>query len=151
MNYIDAERIMDMALLEAKKAMIEGEVPVGAVIVRENEVIAFAHNNKEKKLDISSHAEIEVIKIASKKLNRWDLSDCSLFVTLEPCLMCAGAIKQSRIKSIYYGAKDIKYGCESKYGLFSIKDNYTSPLIYGGIKGNECKKILDEFFKDKRK
>ncbi len=151
MNCLDVEQIMDLALLEAKKAISEGEVPIGAVIVKEDEIIAFAHNNKEKKLDVSSHAEIEAIKIAAKKLNRWDLSDCSLFVTLEPCLMCAGAIKQSRIKSIYFGAKDIQYGCESKYGLFSAKDNYTSPLIFGGIKENECKKILDDFFKDKRK
>ena len=151
MNYLDAEQIMDLALLEAKNAMAEGDFPIGAFIVKENEIIAFAHNNKEKKLDISSHAEIEAIKIASKKLNRWDLSDCCLFVTLEPCLMCAGAIKQSRIKSIYYGAKDFQYGCESKYGLFSIKDNYTSPLVYAGIKETECKKILDEFFKNKRK
>lgn len=151
MNCIDEDKIMDIALNEAKKAMQEGEIPVGAVIVKDNEIISFAHNQKEKKIDVSSHAEIEAIKIASKKLGRWDLSDCSLFVTLEPCLMCGGAIKQSRIKSIYYGAKDNLYGCESKYCLFSIKDNYTSPLVYGGIKEKECKKILDEFFKDKRK
>ena len=147
---MDVSYFMDLALLEAKKAKEEGEIPVGAVIVKDDAPIAFGHNKKESKFDISSHAEIEVIKEAGRVLKKTDLSDCSIFVTLEPCLMCGGALKQSRIKSIYYGAKDAQFGFESRYGLFSVKDNYPSPLVYGGIKEKECKKIIDDFFAAKR-
>lgn len=148
---MDVSYFMGLALIEAKKAKEEGEVPVGAVIVKDGTPIAFAHNKKESKLDISSHAEIEAIKQASLKLGRYDLSDCSVFVTLEPCLMCGGAIKQARLKSVYYGARDSQFGFESKYGLFSIKDGYASPLVYGGIREEECKQVINDFFVQNRK
>ncbi len=103
-------RFMKEALKEAKKAYGKDEVPVGAVIVKDGKVIASAYNQKETKCDTTRHAEITVIQKASKKLNSWRLNDCEMYLTLEPCLMCAGAIIQSRIKKVYYGTPDEKTG-----------------------------------------
>lgn len=142
-------RYMDLALAEAQVALSYGEVPVGAVVVRAGEIIALGHNQRETDLDIAGHAEIVAMRRAAKILGKWDLSDCSLYVTLEPCLMCAGAIKQARIRSITFGASDPQYGgLVSNYHLF---DEPNSPLVYPGVRAEEAKAILAKFFAEKRK
>ena len=114
------EKFMKVALKEAKKACEKLEVPVGAVIVKDGKIIAKAHNQKETKFDTTKHAEILAIQKASKKLGAWRLLDCEMYVTLEPCPMCAGAIINSRIKKVYIGASDEKTGAVgSKLNLFS--------------------------------
>ena len=139
------------ALREAKKAYLKDEVPVGAVIVKDGKIIARAHNKKEEKNQATRHAEIEVIEKASKKLNNWYLSDCDLYVTFEPCLMCCGAIINSRIDSVYFGAYDYKYGCCGSI-MNVLTDNRFNhhPTCKGGILEKECSKILTEFFQNKR-
>ncbi len=145
------ERFMRMALDEARLAYEEGEVPVGAIVVKDGKVIGKGRNGREKGLDISSHAEINALKEASKALGRWDLSDCSLYVTLEPCLMCAGAILQSRIRYLCFGAPDKKAGAVvSNFYVFDSKEAYTPPLIDKNICKNECEDILKKFFAGKR-
>ena len=147
MNY---EEAMEIAILEAQKALEEGEVPVGAVVLRDGELIAKAHNSREKEKRISGHAEILALEEAAKKINRWQLDDCQLIVTLEPCLMCAGAIAQSRIATLVYGADDPKYGAFSlKKDPFTAKV-YPSPLIYRGVKAEECQGLLNTFFSNLR-
>ena len=101
---------MKQALIEARKAYEKEEIPVGAIIVRDNKIIAKAHNIKEEKNDTTKHAEIIAIQKASKKLGSWRLNDCEMYVTLEPCAMCAGALIQSRIKKVYIGTMDLKTG-----------------------------------------
>ncbi|MBO5321675.1 MAG: nucleoside deaminase [Clostridia bacterium] len=138
------------ALAEAKKAYGEGEVPVGAVIVKDGEIIATAHNQREQKQNALSHAEIECINKACKILNSWRLEDCELYVTLEPCPMCTGAIINSRIKTVVFGAFDLRAGSmDSVINLCDYPYNH-KPEIYGGILEDDCKKILEDFFKDKR-
>ena len=138
------------ALLEAKKAAEENEVPVGAVIVKDGEIIARGRNMREKKQNPLSHAEIEAINEASKKLNSWHLDDCELYVTLEPCPMCTGAIINSRIKTVIFGAYDLKAGCmDSVINLCEYPFNHKVE-IYGGICEEECAKILTEFFEKLR-
>ena len=138
------------ALLEAKKAAEENEVPVGAVIVKDGEIIARGRNMREKKQNPLSHAEIEAINEASKKLNSWHLDDCELYVTLEPCPMCTGAIINSRIKTVIFGAYDLKAGCmDSVINLCDYPFNHKVE-IYGGICEEECAKILTEFFEKLR-
>lgn len=137
-------------MLEARKAYSEGEVPVGAVVVKDGKIIGRGHNRREAKLDISSHAEIEALKQASAFLGTWRMDGCSLYVTLEPCLMCAGAIKQSRLSSLHIGTLDPLYGAESRYGLFSSIDAYGGILAYVREREEEAKAILDDFFASKR-
>ncbi len=139
---------MKEALKEAKKAEQILEVPVGAVIVKDNKIIARAYNQKETKCDTTKHAEILAIQKASKKLKAWRLTDCEMYVTLEPCSMCAGAIIQSRIKKVYIGAMDEKTGsCGSVYNLFEdYKFNHHVEAEYGICK-EECEEIIKEFFK----
>lgn len=128
---------------------VKGEIAVGAVIVKDNEIIASACNRKEKDNDVTSHAEILVIREAAKKLNRWRLEDCDLYVTLEPCPMCAWAIINSRIKNVYFGSFDTNYGAlGSKIDLRQIANSKLK--VYGGIMEKECDKILKECFKDLR-
>lgn len=146
------EKFMKEALKEAKKAYDKLEIPVGAVIVRDNKIIARAHNLKELKQDTTKHAEILAIKKASKKLNNWRLTDCEIYVTLEPCPMCAGAIINSRIKKVYIGAKDLKTGaCGSKLNLLQDYDFETSVESELGILEEECQSMLKDFFKELRK
>lgn len=146
------EKFMKQALKEAKKAYEKDEVPVGAVIVKDAKIIARAHNLKETKNDTTCHAEILAIKKASKKLQAWRLEDCEMYVTLEPCSMCAGALIQSRIKKVYIGTKDYKTGaCGSVLNLledytFNHKVEYET-----GILKEECEEILQDFFKYLRK
>ncbi len=128
---------------------VKGEIAVGAVIIKDNEIIASACNRKEKDNDVTSHAEILVIREAAKKLNRWRLEDCDLYVTLEPCPMCAWAIINSRIKNVYFGSFDTNYGAlGSKIDLRQIANSKLK--VYGGIMEKECDKILKECFKDLR-
>ncbi len=146
------EKFMKAALKEAQKAYDKLEVPVGCVIVKDGKIIAKAHNQKESKNDTTKHAEILAIQKASKKLGSWRLLDCEMYVTLEPCSMCAGAIINSRIKKIYIGTNDEKTGaCGSVLNLLKdYKFNHTVELEIGLMK-NECEKILKDFFKELRK
>ena len=138
---------MREALKEAKKAYNKLEIPVGAVIVKNGEIIARAHNIKEEKKDTTKHAEILAIQKASKKLETWRLNDCEMYVTLEPCPMCAGALIQSRIKKVYIGTMDEKTGaCGSVLNLLEdFKFNHKVEVEKGILK-EECEKILKEFF-----
>jgi len=134
---------MELALLEAANSGID--IPVGAVIVKDGKIIAKACNHKEKILDVTSHAEINAIREAEKQLGNWRLDDCEMYVTLEPCPMCAWAIIQSRIKTVYFGSYDTNYGAlGSKIDLRKISN---SPLkVYGGIKEEECNNLLKNYF-----
>ena len=146
------EKFMKEALKEAKKAYDKLEVPVGAVIVKDGKVIARAHNLKETKYDTTNHAEIIAIQKASKKLKSWRLLDCEMYVTLEPCSMCAGAIINSRIKKVYIGANDEKTGAVgSVLNLFEdYKFNHNVEFEKGILK-EDCENILKDFFKNLRK
>lgn len=146
------EKFMKAALKEAKKAYDKLEVPVGAVIVKDKRIIARAHNLKETKNDTTKHAEILAIQKASKKLNSWRLIDCEMYVTLEPCSMCAGALINSRIKKVYIGASDPKTGAVGS--VFNLLEDYTfnHKVEYEkGVLQDECESILKEFFKELRK
>ena len=142
---------MKIALKQAKKAAKKGEVPVGAVIVRDGKVIAKAHNLREKTKKATAHAEILAIEEANKKLKSWRLDSCILYVTIEPCPMCAGAIIQSRIKTVVYGAKYIKSGShDSVVDLFDRPYNHKVNVV-SGVLEDECGKIITDFFKKLRK
>lgn len=146
------EKFMDRAIALAKEGASFDEVPVGAVIVKDGEIIAEATNYKERENCAVYHAEIVAIQRASKRLNNWYLSGCDLYVTLEPCLMCVGAIINSRIDNVYYGAYDKKAGCcTSVYKLLGDEKFNHRPNVVGGIKEEECGVLLSEFFKEKRK
>lgn len=146
------EEFMKIALTEAKKAFNKEEVPVGAVIVQNGKVIAKAHNLKETKNDTTCHAEILAIQKASKKLKKWRLTDCEMYVTLEPCSMCAGALINCRLKKLYIGTTDTKTGaCGSVLNLLrDYKFNHIVE-IETGILRQDCEKILKDFFKFLRK
>lgn len=146
----DDIKYMKLALKEAKKAYDLKEVPVGCVIVLDNKVIARGYNKRETLESSLAHAEIIAIKKASKKLNSWRLDDCILYVTLEPCVMCSGAIIQSRIKRVVYGAKDPRFGMhKSLFNIFDIKFNH-EVNINGGILELECSNLMKSFFKELR-
>ena len=149
---MDKEYYMKQALKEAKKAFDKDEVPIGAVIVKNDKIIAKAYNIKETKNDTTKHAEIIAIQKASKKIGAWRLNECELYTTLEPCPMCAGAIINSRIKKIYIGTKDEKTGAAgSVLNLFEdYKFNHKVEIEYG-ILEEKCSNILKEFFKKLRK
>ena len=147
----DDKYYMNQALKEAEKAYLLDEVPVGAVIVYNDKIIARAHNTREKSNDPTAHAEINAIRKACKKLKSWRLVDCTIYVTVEPCSMCAGTIMWSRMKRIVYGAKDIKGGAlTSSYNLFEQKGINHFPIIEGGILEEECGIIIKDYFKSKR-
>ena len=140
------EQLMELALQEAKKAAALGEVPVGAVIAKDGEPIAMAHNTRETEKNAVHHAELLAIDQACKVLGGWRLWQCELFVTLEPCPMCSGAIINSRIKRVVYGAKDPKAGgCGSLVDLFGYPFNH-KPVIESGLMEQEAKELLQEFF-----
>ena len=146
------EYYMEQALKEAEKAYKKLEVPVGAVIVKDGKIIARGHNQKETKTDTTKHAEMIAIQKASKKLKSWRLIDCEMYITLEPCTMCAGAIINSRIKKIYIGAMDEKTGADgSILNLFEDYPFNHKVEVEKGIKQEECEKILKQFFKELRK
>lgn len=146
------EKFMMMAYREALKAYRKLETPVGAVIVSDGKIIARGHNLREQKQDPTQHAEIIAIKKAAKKLGSWRLTDCDLYVTLEPCPMCAGLLIQSRIRNLYYGAKDPKAGAVgSVLDILAIEKFNHRVNVYSGIMEKECSLILKEFFKELRK
>ena len=148
----EQERFMKEALKEAKKAYDKLEVPVGAVIVKNGKIIARGYNQKETKKDTIKHAEIIAIEKASKKLDSWRLNDCEMYVTLEPCPMCAGAIINSRIKKIYIGTLDEKTGAVgSVLDLFSDYTFNHKVEVEKDIMQKDCEKILKDFFKVLRK
>jgi len=144
-------RYMKVALELAELAGSLGEVPVGAVVVFENRIIGKGYNRRESTNSPLSHAEIEAILEASKSLNSWRLEDCELFVTLEPCIMCSGAIIQSRIKKLYFGCRDPKAGAvRSLYNLLEDDRLNHRVEITEGLLKDECSLILTEFFKNIR-
>ncbi len=146
------EKYMKEALKEAQKAYEKLEVPVGAVIVKDGKIIARAYNQKETKFDTTKHAEILAIQKASKKLKSWRLIDCEMYVTLEPCPMCAGAIIQSRIKKVYYGVSDEKTGAVgSKLNLFKDYKFNHNVEVENGILTDKCRELLQNFFIELRK
>ena len=146
------EKFMKEALKEAQKAYKKLEVPVGAIIVKDGRIVARAHNLKETKNDTIKHAEILAIEKASKKLGNWRLIDCEMYVTLEPCPMCAGAIVNSRIKKVNIGAMDEKTGaCGSKLNLLQDFNFDTKVDMEIGILENECRELLQKFFVALRK
>ena len=146
------EKYMKEALKEAKKAAQKLEVPVGCVIVKNDKIIARGHNQKETKKDTTKHAEIIALQKASKKLEAWRLTDCEMYVTLEPCPMCAGALIQARLKKIYIGAMDNKTGaCGSILNLLQDYPFNHKIEIEKGIEKEACETILKNFFKDLRK
>ena len=151
MNNIN-EKYMKEALKEAQKAYKKLEVPVRAIIVKDGRIVARAHNLKETKNDTIKHAEILAIEKASKKLSNWRLIDCEMYVTLEPCPMCAGAIVNSRIKKVNIGAMDEKTGaCGSKLNLLQDFNFDTKVDMESGILENECRELLQKFFVALRK
>lgn len=143
--------LMGLALEEARKAAALGEVPVGAVVARNGEVVAAAHNTRETEKNALHHAELLAIDAACKKLGGWRLHRCDLYVTLEPCPMCAGALINSRMKTVYYGAPDPKAGsCGSMINLFALPYNH-QPALVSGVLEQECADILRNFFRELRK
>ena len=142
---------MKAALAQAKKARDIDEVPIGAVIVFNDKIIARAHNQKEKSKKAFAHAEILAIEKANKKIGDWRLSECELYVTIEPCLMCVGAIMQARIRKVVYGATDPKFGAiESVVKTFSFAGWNHYPEISGGVLKEENSQIIREYFTKKR-
>ena len=142
---------MRLAIIEAKKAEKKQEVPVGAVIIKDGKIISKAHNLREKKKNSLNHAEIIAIDKACKKLKNFRLEECELYVTVEPCIMCAGAIVQSRIKKVYFGTRDPKYGAVvSVTNTFDVPSNHKVEFKEGICK-DECEKLMKDFFKKIRK
>ena len=143
---------MQEAIEEAKKALVEDEVPIGCIIVCDDKIIASAHNKKEQKNRAIYHAEIEAIILAEKVKNNWNLSDCDMYVTLEPCMMCAGAILNARIRRVYYGTKSFKAGfLHTKIALENIMGLNHYPQIIPNILQEKCAELLHEYFLSKRK
>lgn len=142
---------MRQALRLAAQAEARGEVPVGALVVFENAVIAEAYNERETLPSALAHAELTALKLACEKLQRWRLSGCTLYVTLEPCVMCAGAIVQSRVDRVVYGARDPKAGAvESLYQVLSDPRLNHRPEVSGGVLSDECGQVLTNFFRQRR-
>ena len=144
------EKYMELAL-EALKDCPSVEVPVAAVIVLGDEVVSVGVNRRETDKDPTAHAEVVAIRDAAKKLNRWNLSDCELFVTLEPCVMCAGAIVYSRISRVVYGASDLRFGgCGSAIDVTGCQKLNHRAAVTGGVLAERCLKPIQDFFKAKR-
>lgn len=141
---------MNEALLLAKKSLVENEVPVGAVIVKDGEIVGRGRNKRERLKNALSHAEIEAINDACKNLSSWRLDNCDMYVTLEPCPMCAGAIINARINKVIYGAKDAKMGAVSSViSTFDLDFNHR-PKVVSSVLEKECSEILSDFFKSLR-
>ena len=140
-------KYIEIALKEAEKASKKGEVPIGAVIVKDGKIISKAHNNKEKTKVVTKHAEIIAIEKACKKLKTWHLNDCELYTTVEPCLMCTGAIIQSRIKKVIFSIENEKFGAF----LDIIKEKNLNVKYEKGIEIEKATKLMQDFFENKRK
>ena len=151
MNILADTDYMRQALSLAARAADSGEVPVGAVIVHENVVIAEAYNEREILASALAHAELTAVARACKQLGRWRLSGCTLYVTLEPCVMCAGALVQARVDRVVYGARDPKGGAvESLYSVLSDARLNHRPVVVGGVLAEECGQVLSAFFAARR-
>jgi tRNA(adenine34) deaminase len=141
---------MRAALRLAVKAMKMGETPVGAVVVRDGVLIGRGFNRRERLSDVTQHAELMAIRQAERKIGSWRLESCDLYVTLEPCIMCAGAIVQARIRQVFYGAKDPKAGAGgSIVDVFAIRQNH-QVLVAGGLLAGDCGQLLKQFFRERR-
>ena len=142
------EKFMKEAIKQAKKAYDKEEIPVGAVIVKDGQIIASGYNKKEEKKDTTQHAEIIAIQKASRKIGAWRLQDCEMYVTLEPCAMCTGALIQARLKRVYIGTMDPKTGaCGSVLNLLEDYKFNHKVEVETNIMQKECEKILKDFFK----
>ena len=142
---------MRAAIAEAEQALAEGEMPVGCVIVRNGEIIARGHNLREQTGDPTAHAEIVAMRAAAQALGSWKLTGCELYVTLEPCPMCAGAISQARLARVVYGAADERYGCAGSVYRIPEDPAFTHFCpCDGGVLAQPCRALIDRFFADKR-
>ena len=147
---MEHEVYMAQALALAREAAAHGEVPVGCVIVKDGAVVGRGRNRREEKQAVFSHAEMEAIASANEALGTWRLDGCTLYVTLEPCPMCAGAIINARIRRVYYGARDPAMGaCGGVLNLF-MEDFPHRPQLVGGLLGEDCRGVLSEFFRKLR-
>lgn len=141
------EYFMREALCLARQAIADGDVPVGCVIVKDGEIVGRGRNRREANADATAHAEVEAIRDACARLGSWRLHGCALYVTLEPCPMCAGAVINARIAQIYFGAREGKSGCcGSILNLFCEPFNH-HPRVYGGVLEAECRGLLEDFFR----
>lgn len=141
-------RFMQEAMVEARIALDMGEIPIGAVIVKDNQIIARGHNLRQTLRDATLHAEVVAIREACKVLGDWRLDDCDIYVTLEPCTMCSGAIINSRMRRVFFGAYDVEYGgAGGKIDLFAPCYFGSKTEVYGGIMEKECTDFLNDFFK----
>ncbi|WP_295274208.1 tRNA adenosine(34) deaminase TadA [Veillonella sp.] len=146
------EYFMAIAMEEARKAYELGEIPIGAILVKDNTIVSRHHNRRELDHDATAHAEVLVIREACDTLKRWRLTGCTLYVTIEPCPMCAGAIINSRIDRVVYGASDYKGGAvESLFNVLSHPGLNHEPELASGVLGDECRQIMKDFFKERRK
>ena len=145
------EGYMRLALVEAQKAFVLGEVPIGAIIVMDGEVVAVGHNMREAWNDATAHAEVVAIKAACEKLNRWRLSGATLYVTIEPCPMCAGALVMSRVDRVVYGSTDAKAGAvESIFNIVNHQALNHRLEVTSGVLEDECRNLMKKFFKERR-
>lgn len=149
---IDDKYFMQIAIEEAKKALAEGEVPIGAVLVDDKDgIVVSAHNLREQLHDATAHAEVVAIREAGKKMGEWRLKNCTLYVTVEPCPMCAGAIVMARIKRIVYGIPDSKAGAvESLFNIPGHPGLNHNPEVRAGVLEDECKELMQKFFVERR-
>ena len=145
------EKYMREAIKQARKAALNGDVPIGCVIVQDDRIIARGYNKRNKKKTTLAHAELIAIEKASKKVGDWRLEDCVMYITLEPCQMCAGAIVQARIPKVVVGAMNKKAGCAgSILNLFQVEAFNHQVEFEQGVLGDECSRLLSDFFKDLR-
>ena len=145
------EDYMQLALAEARRAAAIGEIPIGAVLVYDGAVVAAAHNMRETWQDGTAHAEIIVIREACQKLGRWRLSGCTLYVTVEPCPMCSGAIVNSRVDAVVYGCPDVKAGgAESIFNIITNPNLNHCAQVISGVCEEECAQVMKDFFKKRR-
>ena len=145
------KKFMKAALKEAQKAATKDEVPIGAVIVKDDKIIARGHNTRQQTQNAINHAEMIAIQKACKKVGSWRLIDCDIYVTLEPCPMCAGAIINSRLTNVYFGAYDQKAGCTGTLYNLSVDERFNHRAnVVGGIMEKECADMLSDFFRQKR-
>jgi len=140
------ERFMRMALAEAEQALAEDEIPIGAVVVCKDRIIARAHNLTETLCDVTAHAEMQAITMAANELGGKYLTDCTLYVTVEPCTMCAGAIGWAQLPRIVYGCQDEKRG----YQLYAPRALHPKAQVTGGVLEDECRQLMQDFFRQKR-
>jgi tRNA(adenine34) deaminase len=149
---VDDNYYMGLALDEAQKAYDIGEVPIGAVLIMDGQVVASGHNMRESWHDATAHAEMIAIREACKRLGRWRLTGLTLYVTIEPCPMCAGALVMSRVDRLVYGSADVKAGAIES--IFNIAQNEAlnhSMMVTAGIRADECAQIMKDFFRQRRK